>query len=248
MRRERSAEVAARRRGPRPDPGIPLQMRDLYRHEFPPASSRQIVIVGHGRSPEGKAWARRIDAANIVIRMWDCAWQPLSDYGIRYDIGFFEIGGGLVGKFRRNQRGRDPSLGWVASWLYGLERQLPQRTEVIDQTPWNRVGKGLGGIGQTGRLQFTRGTIAACWAIERASPGDEIILVGFDNIRAGATLPLDQAFCRDYQRNPGSYSFNGYRGGLRKCGNHDFLIERPVMEHLAEKASVRLSFADVVWT
>jgi hypothetical protein len=205
------------------------------------------AIIGHGRSPEGKAWASLIDACDTVIRMWDCQWQDPAVLGNRYDIGLYELHPTMMATFHENVR-RNPRRGWVASLLKPVARsQILPRTQIVDQQRWNEIGIAMGGLGMTGRLQFTRGTIAACWAIEDAEPGDRVILVGFDNIRRGVTLPLDQAFCPAYRGNPGSYSFEGYRAQRTKDGNHDFAIELPVMRRLAADHGVSVVFAEDVW-
>lgn len=211
-----------------------------------PSLPRRFAIVGHARSPEGRGWGPLLDACGGVLRMWDSGWQNAADYGTRYDIGFLEIGHGLVEKAMRHRK-RDPNRGWLASWLHGSSPRLPKMTEVVDQREWTAVGRRFGGVGTTGRLEFTRGTVAACWAISRAEPGDEIVLVGFDNIRRGVTLDIDKAFCPEYRAHPGSFSFNGYKGGETKFGNHDYTVERPVMEFLAAERGVILSFAQDVW-
>lgn len=208
---------------------------------------KTFAIIGHGRSPEGRGWGPRIDACT-VLRMWDWSrWQAPADYGVSYDYGFFEAHPQMMATFYENLQ-CDPSIGWVASALGEVEKcVLPPRTEIVRQEPWNEIGKALGGVGATGRLQFTRGTIAACWAIERAETGEEIVLVGFDNIRAGQELQINQAFSPAYRKNPGTFSFAGYRGGVTKNGNHDFAVEKPVLEYLAAQRGVKLSFAQDVW-
>lgn len=177
--------------------------------------------------------------------MWDCGWQAPADYGTRYDYGVIEIGGDLVGKALKH-KSRDPEKGWVASLLYGRNPSLPPATEVVDQTPWVKIGKRLGGIGATGRLQFTRGTIAACWAIEKEL-WSEIVLVGFDVIHRGRALGLNEDFSEAYRANPGTFSFSAWRGGVTKNGNHDFRVERKVMAALGDVHGVKISFAQDVW-
>ena len=209
-------------------------------------SSLSICIVGHGRSPENKAWAEKIDSCDYVIRMWNWDWQDQADYGKRYDYGFLEASPDIIVSFYKYNR-RQPRRGWVVSDLFRSQMcQLPRRSELIDQTRWCDIGKSLGGLGATGRLQFTRGTIAACWAIENAHPGDEIILVGFDNVYAGEALTISDGFSPAYVEAPGGLSFSGYKPG-RKYGNHDFAIEQPVLEHLAAKHRVNLRFAQDIW-
>lgn len=209
----------------------------------------RFVVVGHGRSPEGAGWGRLIDGADLVIRMWDWHWQPADDYGTRYDYGLIEIAPVLLERARQHGK-RSPRLGWVGSQLYCGRRAmtLPARTEVIDQKRWSRIGRAMGGIGATGRLEFTRGTIAALWTIERTEIGDAVILVGFDNVRRGASLPLEQAFCPAYRANEGSYPFDGYVGGVAKYGNHDYAIEWPLLKTWADLHRVSLDFAEDIWT
>lgn len=209
--------------------------------------SSDIAVIGHGRSPEGKGWGGRINACT-VIRMWDWCWQARDDYGSRYDYGLFEAHPAMMRTFYENNRA-DPDKGWVASALFAPERcRLPKNTQLVDQAPWNALGKRLGGKGQTGRLQFTRGTIATCWAIETlAKRGDRIVLVAFDNIRVGRALPLDEAFSKAYQANPGTFSFSSYLENATKYGNHDYAIELPVMRHLAARHGVEIAFAQDIW-
>lgn len=83
--------------------------------------------------------------------------------------------------------------------------------------------------------------------IEGSERGDHVVLVGFDNIHRGLSLDLNHAFAPEYQKNLGTFTFANYRGGQTKAGNHDFSIERPVMEHLAKERGVKLVFAQDVW-
>lgn len=209
---------------------------------------RSVVIVGHGRSPEGRGWGRKIDRCSLVVRMWDwLPWQDAKDYGRKFDIGLFEIDPHFTATFWRHKQA-DPAMFWIGSVLSRPERcRIPEGTALVHQEPWNDIGKQMGGIGETGDLQFTRGTIAACWAIENSAPGDRIILVGFDNVKRGRTLSIEEGFSPAYRENPGSLSFRGYREEETKQGNHDFAVELPVLKHLATGHRVRLVFAEDVW-
>lgn len=204
----------------------------------------QCVIVGHGRSPEGKRWADRIDASEIVVRMWDCQWQWPDDYGTKYDYGLLCAHPSYMRDFWAHNR-REPAIGWVAS-DYACQVDLPERTQVVDQAPWCRVGRAMGGVGDSGDLKLTRGCIAACWAIS-SKVAEKIVLIGFDNIEAGISLPVEAAFGPEYRGNPGTFSFERYLGGRIRHGNHDFAIERPLMAHLATEAGVSLVFATEEW-
>jgi len=207
-----------------------------------------IAIIGHGRSAEGQGWGRHIDACSLVVRMWDCHWQAPTDYGRKYDYGLFEIAGGITEKFNRfNQR--DPRRGWIASFLWRAHTAiaLPAKTEIIDQRRWTSVGVEIGGMGTRGKLQFTRGTIAACWAIENAKPDDKVILVGFDNVMARVALPIETGFSPGYRAEPSTFHFDGYVEGAARYGNHDFGVEYPVMKRLASRNGVEVVFAQREW-
>jgi hypothetical protein len=214
------------------------------------AERLDVVIVGHGKSPKGKGWGPKIDACGLVVRMWDWHWQNPDDYGRKYDVGLFEIAPTLVNTFNQYNQ-HTPTLGYIGSllWRASLCKNMPRNTEIVNQEPWNQLGKKLGGIGKTGRLQFTRGGVAACWAIDRwAREGDRVILFGFDNIRLGKTLPVTQGFPEEYLDQPSTFTFRGYVPNQRRYGNHDFGIEWPVMQHLAEQRGVDLAFADDIWS
>lgn len=210
-----------------------------------------IVIVGHGRSPEGRGWGLYIDTADVVIRMWDWGWQATNDYGDRFDFGLTEACPMVAKNFVAHRGAREPRHGWIASMLNRWWESLaayPPNTEYLDQAPWNAIATVMGGVGATGRIQFTRGTIAALWAITRADRGDEVILVGFDDIwRRRAASSLAEAFSDRYRQNAGTFPFAGYRPGVTKMGNHDYAIERPLMERMAAEHGIALRFAQEVW-
>ena len=206
-----------------------------------------IAIIGHGRTPERRAWGRKIDSCDVVIRMWDWHWQEPRDYGKKYDIGILEIAPTLIRTFQLHNK-HTPTIGWVGSALHRADIcPLPDKTEVIDQSRWTDLGKRMGGLGATGKLEFTRGTIAACWAIEYAVQGDKIILVGFDNVKAGLALPVEEGFSPTYRAQPSTLSFRGYKENAVKYGNHDFSIEKEVLTHLAMMRNVSIAYADDAW-
>ncbi len=206
----------------------------------------QTVIIGHGRSPERRGWGARIDAAPRVIRMWNWDWQDPADYGARYDLGIIETHAKVLRQWRECNA-RMPALGWLASMLLcDLETYclLPRPCETIDQECWTRQGDGAG---EHGEWQLTRGGIAACWAIDHSDPGGEIVLVGFDNIRAGVALAPDAAFAPVYQRHPGFWGMAGYREGATKEGNHDYAGERRLLAKLSAARGVSLWLAEDIW-
>lgn len=211
--------------------------------------SRVTVIVGHGKSPEGRGWGPRIDAADCVIRMWDWPWQEFSDYGIRYDWGVLETLAKVMRNWRQHNRAT-PAAGWIVSLLdqyAGFLRELPARSIIVDQRDWLRHAGSEAGVGTTGRWELTRGGIAACWAATRALPGETIVLVGCDNLREGVALPLEAAFPAAYRAHPGAWPFTDYRGGVTKYGNHDFPAERRLIQKLGLHRGAHVVFAQDVW-
>jgi hypothetical protein len=213
------------------------------------AAPRIIAIIGHGRSPEGRGWGPVIDACDIVIRMWDWHWQDPKDYGIKYDYGVFEAHPTMMTHFNKH-RERTPARGWVASVLMRTKPDLlPPCTVTVDQNRvWVRRGRQLGGQGVSGRLQFSRGIVATLWAIEQARKDDQIVLVGFDNVHTGKTLTVEDGFPEVYRKAPSTFTFRGYIEGVRRYGNHDFGIERPLIELLAEENKIHIGFAQDLWT
>jgi hypothetical protein len=212
------------------------------------SGSKLIAVIGHGLTPKGKGWGEKIDACNVVLRMWDWHWQNEEDYGRKYDVGFFEIAPPLLKTFFKYNQSQ-PDLGYVGSVLWHAnECQLPPRTEIITQDAWAAVGTRLGGHSKTGKLAFTRGTIAACWAVDRfANAGDVVILVGFDNVKLGKTLSPEAGFPEEYRKQPSTFTFSGYKSNERSYGNHDFGIEWPVLQYLAKEREVKIAFADDLW-
>lgn len=214
-----------------------------------------IVVVGHGRSPEGKGWGNLIDRCCTVVRMWDWTpWQHPRDYGEKYDYGLFALTPKSLSVFHEYNKA-EPSRGWLAYFGKPTSGKLPNGVpvEVIDPTPWVEVGQGLGGAGLSGRLTLTRGTVAAAWAITSAHSGDVVILVGFDNVMARTNRSVEESFCPQYWRmfnerfNPGTKMDKVYPTGQPKTGTHDMNIEAPLLFQLAQDRKVKLLFADFAW-
>lgn len=209
------------------------------------------VIVGHGRSPEGRGWGTRIDAADCVIRMWNWEWQNPADCGTRYDYGLHETHRKVIGQWREHCT-KHPARAYVVSILEryrDYERDFPDGSIFINQRQWLNVeGRRIKGVGETGVWELTRGGIAACWAITQARDGDEIVLAGFDNMRAGIALPVDEAFGQAYQVDPAAWPLSDYTPGLTKNGNHDFPAELRLIQLMAsQRGSIKLSFAQDIW-
>jgi hypothetical protein len=208
------------------------------------------VVVGHGRSPEGKGWGPRIDAAGCVVRMWNHGWQDPADYGSRYDYGLHETHRSVLLQWRKHCT-RHPTKAYVVSILEryrNYEADFPAGSIFIDQYNWLRQeGKAIKGIGETGKWELTRGSIAACWAITRAKHDETIILSGFDNVYGGRALPTDAAFSAAYQADPAAWPMDDYGPGKTKNGNHDFPAERRLIELMARRKGIVLHFSQDIW-
>lgn len=208
------------------------------------------VVIGHGRSPEGKGWGEQVDACDRVIRLWNWHWQDPVDYGTRYDWGLIEIHSCFWQWKLHNQR--EPAQGWVASVLHmdpKMVALVPPKTLLIDQQKAfiSHVPKSKRGIGETGHWHLTRGGVAACWAINTSRAGDNLLLFGFDNVFRGSALPGDEAFSKVYQESAGFWGMNGYKAGATKEGNHDYPAERRLIEFLADRRGVTVDFTNDVW-
>lgn len=228
----------------------PVDLVTETRFRIPPyigIERQRTVIIGHGKSAEGRSWGAAIDACDTVIRCWDCQWQNPADYGTGYDIGLYEAHPMLMPPLHTHCK-RQPHIGWIASLLAptSLSTLMPV-TEMVDQAEWCQEAMALGGLGASGRLQFQRGTVAALWAIHRARPGDEVVLVGFDNTLAGRALKIEDGYSKVYRAAPSSYTFAGYIEGAQRYGNHDFGIERPYLDLCAKRRGVTLTFAQEKW-
>ncbi len=214
--------------------------------------SQHIAVIGHGRSAEGKGWGSRIDACGCVIRMWDWHWQKEADYGRKYDVGFFEWHSRAYGSFRLHNV-HTPKLGWIISDLRHQEVDYPipngaPMLALIKRGQWTYAdGKLVEGDGAQGQWQLTRGTMSACWAMSQAKAGAVLVLVGFDNVRQGICLPIDEGFSKEYRESPSTFSFNGYTPGASRYGYHDFEAEGRLLAAMAKDRSVIVHYAQDHW-
>ena len=213
--------------------------------------SNTVVVVGHGLTPEGKGWGSKIDACDVVIRMWNWApWQNAHDYGVRYDYGFYEISPTEMNRLYTHNC-RTPKYGWVATRLRKpFEGELLPDTEVVDSSRWEREAMAMGGLGLKGNLILTRGVRMAAWAMERLSVGDRMVLVGFDNVYTGRTLSSKEGFPQVFIDCPAGYPMHRYDSAVQtatKLGNHDYAVEGPFLAKVAARTGVDLVHAQDCW-
>jgi len=179
--------------------------------------------------------------------MWNWDWQSLIDYGSRYDYGFYEISEKELLRFNAHNVYR-PVKGWVGTMLKDCNWTLPSRTEIIDQGRWVYRANKLGGMGAGGKeLKLTRGVQAACWAIGKMFKGDRLVLVGFDNTRAGKALSIEAGFPQAYVDHPGKFPFRDYVGGTRRYHSHDYGVEAPLLKLMTEEKIIQLVYAEDIW-
>lgn len=205
--------------------------------------TQTIAVIGHGRTPVGRGWGEAIDGCDLVMRMWDCHWQDEGDYGVRYDVGYYELSPKQMSRMKF-YNDRTPSKYWVAGLLKTTTDAQPNTKEIL-MGDWIKLGLELGGVGTTGKLKLTRGCAAACWAITALEP-KQVILVGFDNIATGLALSPKEGFPDVYAALP-STSWKSYVGGGTKYHNHDYVAEGSILKTLAAKHQVRLVHAQDVW-
>lgn len=209
----------------------------------------RVAVIGHGRSPEGRGWGKNIDACNLVVRMWDWAWQPAEDYGTRYDYGMVSLNQGQIGAWMRLNE-KSPDRGWL-----GFKREgtlAHSGFETVDPAHWNQMARLLGARRPAGQFNLTRGCAALCWAIEKVGRGGEVVMVGFDNLRRGRLLPINEAFPAAYLDHydrafPAWRRSMPYEAGSETCGTHDIAVERWLVSTLGCERGVTVSAADDIW-
>lgn len=193
-----------------------------------------VAVVGGGASPKNRALGQAIDAADVVVRMFDHRWEldNPKDYGRRWDVGFFIVNPGPA--FQRWQpRGKTtPSTWWGALALDQFKDMLP----IFNKRGSFRLfdATGLSPLSVTltkdagPRPVIARGVLAVLAALEFLQPRS-IRLYGFDNLVAGKitasatkTEPINM--------------------GRRRLGRWDPVNDANLLRHLTAKADTSLEF------
>lgn len=183
-----------------------------------------ICIIGHGPSPVGRGWGPRIDA-QTVVRMHDWAHQPAEDYGSRCDHAV--LPGPWLDR-ALGQLGRAPICAWWIYMLPGRRPRIPIPATVLG-VPTRAIEVAI----EMDAPAPTRGLCAA--AMSAATfPEEEIVLVGFDTLRAGAATQY-----------PDWYGMKIGEDRIGRSANHrhDFAAERAALAHLP-----RVRHAEDVWS
>lgn len=204
----------------------------------------RVAVIGHGPSPTGRGWGKKIDACDAVIRMWECGWQRAEDYGTRYDYGVFNLAATADGR-RAVQSVRDhpqPRCEW---WLYRSGAcRLPMGlfdVPALDM-PISGLVKELAEIGACtitpGKIATPSRGFAAIAMARRTWPAAMIVLVGFDSLVSGR-IPADE-YAPDFRA--GLPAWIDWRNDGARTYAHDFSAE---CAWVAEKANA--IDAGMVW-
>lgn len=211
-----------------------------------------IAVIGHGRSPEGKRWAANIDDCDQVVRMWNWDWQPEAGYGRKYDHGLFTITPKGIAMWER-YNARQPTGMWLG--YVSKPATIPDAMRncyIIYTDTWVAEAMNMGGVGLSGVLTLTRGTVAAAWAISCTQIRGrlDVVLVGFDNVKAENNRPPDESFCPEYWRMYRRFTPDiekVYPWEQPQTATHDMRVEKKFLQQLAQKCGVGLHFAEDVW-
>jgi len=209
----------------------------------------RIAVIGHGRSPEDRGWGKKIDACDLVLRMWDWEWQAAADCGRRYDHGVVALDQRQLEAWRR-RHSATPAVSWLGFMRDGLPAHPAM--EPLDPARWNEIAAKLRTPGKSRTFNLTRGCAAVCWAIKRAGADGDVVLVGFDNLRRGRLLPEEEAFGPAYLAHydaayPDWRRWSGYQAGETRCGSHDIAVERQLLGVLCAETGNTLTFAEDLW-
>lgn len=146
-----------------------------------------ISLIGSGRSLQDAARGPEIDAADAVMRLFDCRWQTPQDHGRRWTYGL--IPGPWAGRdgvdFARYVRDLSigPSRGWFAYHFGRVKSAMPRGTEFVDCRRWNVLGARLSGNTD---FRITRGFAMFIIAAYQVPGVTRITGYGFDAIKAGS--------------------------------------------------------------
>lgn len=209
----------------------------------------EVIVIGHGPSPTDRGWGERIDRADCVVRMFDCGWQKPADYGVRYDVGVL-----TMRKRQAQWFGREATLRPTEWWAYDqdghgytVETEEPQTLLSVPEAL--SEARRLGGMGTAGFLTLTRGTAAACFAASQWRP-ERLVLVGFDEVRAGTFMAM--AYPNDFHRQLMARPDAGLLrrrlaarrpGGHRSTG-HDYAVEAAVILGACERVGAKMIWAE----
>ncbi len=201
-------------------------------------ATQSVAVVGHGPSGEGTNLGAEIDE-HIVVRMINSSWQPVNDYGQRYDYGLFSP--------PMIDVDRIPDYGW---WAYDPNGCVKNGVDagdfgvtLLNHAPWVARARLLGARSEGRTFKLTRGCAAACAVITLLKP-KYLALIGLDTIKNGKTVsphygPAAQAnFDVEYAGRPHEFKPAGHEVE----GAHDYAVERKLVETYAAENKTELQW------
>ena len=215
---------------------------------------RMIVVVGSAPSPVGRGWGERIDAADMVVRLWDWHWQDAADYGSRCDAAlltttppYMARAAALVQRLPRTWWAYDIHGHWSLA-PPGEWRGLP--VEVINVRGYATAAmrKGFHGTARRRKFDLTRGAAAAVWAMASRRPA-ELVIVGMDGVLDARWAPARQRYAPGALAAflpPGDRVSPTPDDGL-KTPSHDAAGERWAIDEAARRNGVAVLDAREVW-
>ncbi len=186
----------------------------------------EVVIIGHGASPVGKGYGKRIDNIDTVIRMHSCEAQNPIDYGVRYDYGI--LPGPWYDKAAQEVK-KLPEYGWLLYFLHNQKR-IKRCPKHLHRIPINSDEEGIFQMLGDMDMPPTRGLCAIALAIIYLQP-DVIWLVGFDSLLSG--------ICTQYHPTHNDRIAEEYIG-TSKNSRHDFNLERNKLLELSETYQIQI--------
>lgn len=193
-----------------------------------------VCIVGHGPSLVGANLGKFIDSHDCVIRMVECDWQSVKDYGRKYNIGVYSIGPSLLWVYRSKCR---PDMYFFYKTKIGKELAVMDDevikpssgingifTVVLKKTVWEWIVK----ANLKKARHFSRGTAAVIASLTYFNP-KKITIVGFDAVLNG------------FKPNHHPQALKRIHKSLAKGGNtHDWTKEKEVISLLNEYVNIQI--------
>jgi len=204
------------------------------------------AIIGHGPSPEGRGWGRKIDRCDHVVRMFNCGWQATEDYGCRYDAGVLTADARTIA-WLHERPVRKPESWWIYSpggSVFTVKGDAPcELITMAEHGPRGVVGAEM----VDGKFAYTRGTAAVLHAIGKRP--DMVVLVGMDDVAGGlfGRVAYPEACRSEMSLKPDLFAGEPRPTGETRSECHDLSIERQMIYHTAREFDVRVVTAQEVW-
>lgn len=185
---------------------------------------KTICVVGHGPSPVGKGLGNIIDQHEGVLRMVECDWQNIKDYGRKYTVGIYSDG--PDDKWRMINQHKPDVYFFYPTRGENLEKQPDEFKEnaiVLKESVWRWIK-----LMNLQAHHFSRGTAAVLGAVRYFHP-QEITLVGFDAVQNGYNL----------NHHPTELTQHTQHHPAKGGNTHDWAAEKQVLNILNMYTKIR---------